>query len=105
MKFQVWYRTDEEFRNAYKVNKDNIDRAHYYKVGTAEALNVGDLFRRMNCVDGSDEEYVGRGKKFWVRSMSVGDIAIDEEGHGFLCASMGWEPFDGVPIFGYPSKE
>lgn len=101
MKFQVWYRTDEQFKNAHKVNNKNIDPSHYRKIGFAHAFDLGELFRRMNCVDGGDFELVGRGKKFEVRSMSVGDVAIDEEGRGYLCASAGWEPFDGVTIFGF----
>lgn len=95
VKFQVWYRTDAEFRNAHKVSTKNINPDHYHKVGNATAFDLGELFRRMNCVDGSDQEYVGRGKKFQVRSMSVGDIAIDEEGRGYLCNNVGWGQFDG----------
>ena len=92
MKFQVWYRTDTHFRDAYKVTRLNIDPTHYFKVGEVEATNLGDLFRRMNCVDGSEYECVGSGPgQFQVRSMSVGDMAIDEHGRGYLCCSIGWE--------------
>jgi hypothetical protein len=95
MKFQVYYRTSEEFRNAHKVSANNIDRAHYFKVGNVNAFDLSELFRRMNVVDGSDFELVGRGKRFHVRSMSVGDIAIDENGNGYLCNNVGWAQFDG----------
>ncbi len=96
MKFQVYYRTDEEFRNAHKVSTKNIDPTHYHKVnrGAVAAFDLAELFRRMNCVDGSDFELVGRGK-LEVRSMSVGDVAIDENGRGYLCNNVGWAQFDG----------
>ncbi len=95
MKFQVYYRTDDEFRNAHKVNTKNINPVHYNRVGRVAAFDLNELFRRMNCVDGSDFELVGRGKQFEVRSMSAGDVVIDEEGRGYLCNSMGWGQFDG----------
>src|SRR5579885_408276 len=94
MKYIVFYRTDEAFRDAYRTNTDNIDPAHYYVVGRVEASDLEDLFRRMNYVDGSEVEYVGRGK-LEVRSLSVGDVALDEQGVAHLCASVGWEAFTG----------
>ncbi len=96
MKFQVWYRNDQEFRNAHKVSTKNIDPTHYNKVGNVPAFDLAELFRRMNCVDGSDFECVGMGKRFEVRSMSVGDVAIDENGNGYLCNNVGWAQFDGT---------
>ena len=72
--FQVWYRT---FANS---------EYYYVRLGNVIASDLEDLFRCMNCVDGSDFEQVGRGKRFQTRSMSVGDVAIDETGQGHMCA-------------------
>jgi hypothetical protein len=92
--FRIWYRADAHFATAYTTEASNVDPSHYRHLGEAEATDLGDLFRRMNCVDGSDVELVGRGRRFQARSMSVGDVVVDAEGHGHLCSVVGWETFD-----------
>lgn len=93
-KFCIWYRSSAHFATSYGVTTENVDPSHYDQLGQAEASDLEDLFRKMNCVDGSDEELVGRGKQFQARSMSVGDVAIDEQGNGHLCSIVGWRGFD-----------
>jgi hypothetical protein len=66
-----------------------VDRAGYRLIGEVEADSLEDLFRRMNAVDGSEIEMPQR---LGCRSMSVGDVAVDEEGDAHYCASFGWEP-------------
>lgn len=62
MKFYVFYRTNEAFRDAMFVTSENIRMTDYVGVACVEADDTEDLFRRMNVVDGSAIEYVGRGK-------------------------------------------
>lgn len=90
MKFTVYYLKNDAMVKAYTLNIENVNPSDYTKVGCVEARNLEDLFRRMNCVDGSEYEYVGRGK-MEVRSLSVGDVALLEDGGAYLCASVGWD--------------
>jgi hypothetical protein len=94
MNYIVYYRTREAFRDAMFTTPDNVVKKDYEKVACVQASDLEDLFRRMNCVDGSDIEYVGRGK-LEIRSLSVGDIAVSDEG-AYLCASCGWEKVEGL---------
>lgn len=57
----------------------------YDKVGEIEASCVGETFGLMNAVEG-DELCCQMG----VRSMSVGDIVVDENGVAYYCCSAGW---------------
>ncbi len=90
MKFYVFYRNPQTFRDSMFVTPDNIKLEDYVGITQrVEADDIEDLFRRMNVVDGSEVEVVGPGK-LEIRSLSVGDVAIDETGRGYLCASFGW---------------
>jgi hypothetical protein len=77
----VWYRKND-IGNTEPLLLDN-----YSYVGEIPYDHPEAVFRAMNHVDGSEIESHLRG--FGVRSMSVGDIAITEEG-SFLCDNAGW---------------
>lgn len=67
---------------------------NYEEVGTVEAPDVEALFRDMNAVEGTETCC-----KLRVRSMSVGDIALDtREGVAWYCAPTGWKP---VALIGF----
>jgi len=94
-KFYVFYRKPEYSRDAYFLNGSSVDHTHYSKVAEVEVEDLEDLFRRMNVVDGSECELVGRGPgKLPIRSISVGDVVVDETGRGYLCGSAWWEACD-----------
>lgn len=59
----------------------------YREVARVEAAGLDALFRDMNAVDGTETCC-----RLRVRSMSVGDVAIDTAtGEAWCCASIGWE--------------
>lgn len=77
----IWYRKND-VGNTEPLLLDN-----YTYVGEIPYDTPGEVFRAMNAVDGSEiEQHL---QEFGVRSMSVGDIAITEEG-SFLCDRVGW---------------
>jgi hypothetical protein len=66
----------------------DVDLSDYQAVATVEAPDLDALFRDMNAVDGTETCC-----KLRVRSMSVGDVAIDTAmGEAWCCAGFGWEP-------------
>ncbi len=72
----------------------SVSRALYDDVGVVEAEHLEDLFRDMNAVVDGTETCC----RLRVRSMSVGDVAIDtrdESAH--YCASEGWIPVELAP--------
>jgi len=64
----------------------SVKLTDYDEVATVEAPDLDALFREMNAVDG-DETCC----KLRVRSMSVGDVAVDDVGQAHFCASAGWD--------------
>jgi hypothetical protein len=68
-----------------------LSRDDYGVIGQVEAESLEELFRVMNVVDDSEFEMP---QKLGCRSMSVGDVAVDEAGVSMLCASVGWERVD-----------
>lgn len=76
----IWYRTEEVGRI------EPLDISNYRYIGEIP-YGMENVFRAMNHVDGSEVE--SHLREFRVRSMSVGDIAITEEG-SFLCNYAGW---------------
>jgi hypothetical protein len=64
----------------------SVNLSNYDVVGVVEADDLEGLFREMNAVDGTETCC-----KLRVRSMSVGDVAVDDEGMAHFCASAGWE--------------
>jgi len=81
----VYYVTD--LRNAPRhAPKGGLDKAGYRKVAMVETDDLDVAFRQMNAVDGNELCCQLR-----VRSMSVGDVAVDADGVAHLCCSMGWE--------------
>lgn len=79
--YKVFYAKDA--MAGYKV--PNFSPADYDEVVVVEAECLNDLFRKMNVVDG-DELPV----RMKIRSMSCGDVAIDEAGKKYFCALVGW---------------
>jgi hypothetical protein len=69
-----------------------VRRGNYHVVATVEAADLEALFRDMNAVTG-DETCCRLG----VRSMSVGDLAIDPEGIVHYCAPGSWTTVGLVP--------
>ena len=70
-----------------------LDPDCYEYITTLQSEDLGDVFRRMNHVDGSEEEALLM--SLGVRSMMVGDVCICTTGWGgFRCASAGWEEID-----------
>lgn len=93
MNYTVYYLKCQYSRDAIFTTAKSVNPSHYDKVATVSAENLEDLFRRMNCVDGSKIEYVGRGLgQLPIRSLSVGDVVVQEGSGAFLCAVVGWEP-------------
>jgi hypothetical protein len=65
--------------------KGGLDRGSYRKVTEVETDDLEVVFRQMNAVDGTELCC-----KLRVRSMSVGDVAVDAAGVAHLCCSCGW---------------
>lgn len=85
MRYQVLYA--KSLRDVpYGTTPESVSADAYNQVGYVDATDLEDLFRIMNAVDGTEHCCV-----IDVRSMSVGDIAIDESGQAHFCASMGWK--------------
>jgi len=64
-----------------------VDPAAYREVARVEAADLEALFREMNAVGGTETCC-----RLRVRSMSVGDVAIDvATGEAWYCAAFGWE--------------
>jgi len=64
---------------------DPVEADDYHYIASLESEVPGEVFRQMNCVDGT-ELCCALG----VRSMSPGDIALTEEA-AFLCCPVGWQ--------------
>lgn len=64
-----------------------VDLDGMQRVAQVEADDLEDLFRKMNDVDGTELPVA-----IGVRSLSVGDVAVDEHGNGYFCAMVGWSP-------------
>lgn len=86
---KVYYRTNEAMtRNpvAFTAPEGGLERDDYEFVAELGDISLEEVFRMMNVVDG-DELPV----KLGVRSMSCGDIVVDEELEVWFCAVTGWE--------------
>lgn len=86
---KVYYRTDEAFaRNplAFSAPEEGLERDDYEFVTELGDVSLEEAYRLMNIVTG-DELPV----KLKVRSMSCGDVVIDEELQVWFCAGTGWE--------------
>ena len=99
MKYTVLYRKREFVKDSYFVDEQSLNLAHYQKITTVETDEptrvmdaADDIYRRMNYVDGSDNELVGPGR-LSVRSMMPGDLVVDELGIASLVKLSGWETF------------
>jgi hypothetical protein len=86
MRYQVFYRTS--FIEPFLPVPETASRVSYREIGVVEAHDLEDLFRVMNVVDGSDFEMP---QKLRCRSMSTGDIAVDDVGQAYYCATVGWD--------------
>ncbi len=100
MNYTVLYRKREHVKDSYMVNQNTLDLLHYEKVTEVSIPEVtktihetaDDIYRRMNYVDGSDEELVGPGK-LNCRSMMPGDLIVNQHGYATLVKMSGFELF------------
>jgi hypothetical protein len=83
MKYRVYYR--KSLRDVGFAISNTVNMADYEMIGTINADSLEHLYRDMNAIDGTETCC-----KMRVRSMSVGDIAIDADGISHYCASFGW---------------
>jgi len=93
IRYRVLYR--ESGRDISVAAPAVVSRARYRDIGLVEADDLEGLFREMNAVDGTETC-----RKLRVRSMSVGDVAIDTrvgQGVAYYCASYGWRRVGFVP--------
>lgn len=81
--YQVLY---NESRNRFFDPADEISREDYVEVVTIRAESPDDVFMQMNAVTG--DEIVCQLR---VRSMSVGDLVVDENGVVTGCCGCGWK--------------
>jgi len=86
MTFRVLYAIKFSYVYAY-TTPSTVNSSDYKEVALVDAPDLEDLFREMNNVDGTETCC-----KLEIRSMSVGDVAIDESGEAHYCAGSGWEP-------------
>lgn len=105
MTFRVYYLSPLKFVQALFLKAENVEPKDYKEVAFVECESLGDLFRYMNCVDGSPEEFVGPGdSKLNIRSLSVGDVAVDGDGKGWLCQAVGWGEVPAEIIERFPEE-
>lgn len=83
MKYTVFYANTLGYSSG---TPDSVPLSVYKKVATLDASDLEVVFRRMNVVDG-DELPV----KLKIRSLSVGDVVVDETGAAYYCAMVGWK--------------
>ena len=84
MTYTVLYRLDLPPPGADPVD---VDLADYKPIAHVQALDLEALFRDMNAVDGTEKCC-----RLRVRSMTVGDVAIDlETGTAWYCEPAGWK--------------
>lgn len=82
-KFIVYYADD--LTSIYR-GPTAFDTSHFKQVAMVEAVDLEDLFRNMNVVDGNELPV-----SLKVRSMSCGDVAKDAvTGQLWLCDLAGW---------------
>ena len=80
MKFTVYYSKEMD-----RTPRD-LSPAAFDKIAEVEGDEPDDVFREMNAVDGTETCC-----KLRVRSMSVGDVLVAENGISYLCESAGWK--------------
>ena len=90
LSFRVLYREQAPTHGETPVV---VSRARYREIGTVRAVNLEHLFRELNAVDGTEVCC-----KMGVRSMSVGDVAIDtRDDTAYYCEGVGWTTVRLVP--------
>jgi len=82
-KFIIFYA--KSLRYAPYQTPETSNPLDYRKVGEVEVESLGEVFRVMNAVDGTELCC-----QMGVRSMSMGDIAVDEDGVAHYCAATSW---------------
>lgn len=82
--YRIYYTKDLTaiYRGDARFDRETHDRV----AECVEAQDLEDLFRKMNVVDGTELPV-----ELKVRSMSVGDVAIDGKGVAWMCMIAGWE--------------
>lgn len=84
MRYQVLY--CETHGKRFFDPEDVVDRTDYVLVATIEAEGPDHAFRLMNAVDGSELCC-----QLGLRSMSPGDLLVDEGGNALGCCGCGWK--------------
>jgi hypothetical protein len=87
MKYDIYYQDPYVHTFILHPEAQRVTRDRYKKVASIECADLETLFRAMN----HDAFHNVIGKMYpQLRSMSVGDVAVDENGVGHLCCSLGW---------------
>lgn len=89
---RVYYQTNEaRRRNPLTIkapekglDKDDYELVHTYE--TKDAKSLEEIFREMNAVEGNELCV-----QLKVRSMSAGDVVVDEDDKVWFCAFVGWQ--------------
>jgi hypothetical protein len=92
MKYSIWHAKNPTFGFGEKPKFPE----EYENVALIGADSIDDVFRITNHID-SDwrmNPEVFESFKDRVRSTSVGDVVVDEEGTSFYCAPVGWTKID-----------
>ena len=66
-----------------------------------EANSLGEVFRNMqgfNWSPNGEANAVIRAAGVSHTSMSIGDVAVDEQGHAWACASLGWKEIEPLKL-------
>lgn len=95
-KFYVFYA--KSLRDSFRVPQFvDLDK-DFNRIGEFEADSLEELFRMLNAVEEDDLPV-----KLGIRSMSCGDVVVDETGRGYYCAFIGWSPVAILPTDGAPT--
>lgn len=85
MKYDIYYQDPYQCQLTARL----LPREFYTKVATVDLKSAEAVFEQMNHIDGTQLI-----SKMYppLRSMSVGDIVVDENGVAQMCASAGFQP-------------
>ncbi len=87
MKFSVFYANNFAFSALVPAIPETVNIDDYRRIEPrVDADTLDDVFRQMNVVDGDELP-----AKLGIRSMSVGDVIVDNAGLAFIVAPVGFE--------------
>jgi hypothetical protein len=79
----VYYR--KNFTPSFTV-PESVDLNDYRRITSLPTTDLETVFREMNVVDGTEMPV-----RLKVRSLSVGDVVVTDDGQAWYCAAVGWE--------------